>query len=111
MQEGMVKYLNNYVSEKHFRAFIYDIDGNKKLVNSWQEFKRYLAFGNWYQTIEEAHNAKLLKSSAIDMEETINDACRSGDEVVTFSPGTTLTVPASDGLLSIEKKQRGRRKG
>lgn len=54
MEEGYVTYQNREVPEEGFRVFIYAKDGNKKLVNSWDEFKNHVFSGEWYVTQEEA---------------------------------------------------------
>jgi len=49
--EGMFKiYQGRPVSEQGFRAYMYSLDGEKKLVNSWQEFEEHLQTGLWFES-------------------------------------------------------------
>ena len=44
----MVPYLGKNVPRKHFRAFIYDAEGEQKLVNCWEDFSKLVSTGNWF---------------------------------------------------------------
>lgn len=47
-------YLGQIVDKKHFRTFVYSMDGSKKLVESWDEYERQMASGIWFSTKEDA---------------------------------------------------------
>lgn len=47
-------YLGRKINTRHFRAFIYATNGNKKLMNSWDEFERHMATGLWFACLEDA---------------------------------------------------------
>lgn len=44
----MVLYNGMKVPRESFRAFIYDINNEPKLVNSWDEYVEHMASGIWY---------------------------------------------------------------
>lgn len=48
MQDSTVIYQNRAVPRYGFRVFIYNSDGDKKLVNSYDEYERYIKTGDWY---------------------------------------------------------------
>jgi hypothetical protein len=68
-------YLGRIVEKKHFRAFVYGPNGEKKLVNSWDEYELAMESGTWFATVEDAvaskpiiedeSNKKLPKRSTI----------------------------------------------
>lgn len=47
-------YLGQIVEKKHFRAFIYGPNGQRRLVESWDEFEANMQTGVWFATKEEA---------------------------------------------------------
>lgn len=47
-REEMVCYDNRIVPKKGFRAFIYDQNGDQKLVQSWEEFESCIQTGTWF---------------------------------------------------------------
>lgn len=47
-------YLGRIVDKKHFRAFIYDLTSQTKLVESWGDFESHMQTGIWFATKEEA---------------------------------------------------------
>lgn len=47
-------YLGQIVDKKHFRTFVYSMDGAKKLVESWDEYERHMESGLWFSTQEDA---------------------------------------------------------
>ncbi len=54
MNETQTRYLGRIIDKKHFRAFIYATDGNKKLVESWTEFEKHISTGVWFDKKEKA---------------------------------------------------------
>jgi len=51
---GMVEYMGRMVPIAGFRAFVYGMDGKKKLVDSWKEFEAHVSTGLWFPTKEES---------------------------------------------------------
>jgi len=47
-------YLGRIVEKSNFRAFIYGANGEKKLVNSWDEFEVSMESGLWFATPEDS---------------------------------------------------------
>ena len=47
-------YLGQIVDKKHFRTFVYSMDGSKKLVESWDEYEQHMESGLWFSTQEDA---------------------------------------------------------
>lgn len=47
-------YQGRIVDKKHFRTFVYAMDGSKKLVDSWDEYQKAMASGLWFSTKEDA---------------------------------------------------------
>lgn len=47
-------YLGQVVEKKHFRTFVYSMDGVKKLVESWDEYEQHMESGLWFSTQEDA---------------------------------------------------------
>src|SRR5689334_25353064 len=54
MKGSSVIYQGRQVPIEGFRVFVYDRDGNKKLVNSWPSYQVALASGLWFSTSEDA---------------------------------------------------------
>lgn len=46
-------YLGRIVDKKNFRAFIYGKNGEKKLVESWDEFEANIQTGIWFASHED----------------------------------------------------------
>src|SRR6185503_5594291 len=57
-----VTYLNREVPKDGFRVYIYHKDGEKKLVNSWDEFKQNIMTNEWFATDIEANLCKQLET-------------------------------------------------
>jgi hypothetical protein len=57
MEDGYVTYQNRAVPKAGFRVYIYAKSGDKKLVNSWEEFKRFIDTKDWFSTELEAKHA------------------------------------------------------
>lgn len=56
-----VLYLGRMVPEKAFRVYIYSVNGEKKLVNSWAEFESEISSGKWFDTMPKADEKGLKK--------------------------------------------------
>lgn len=53
-----ILYLGRWVSKDNFRVFVYDIKGNQKLANSYNDYQNLMANGLWFSSKEEAANQK-----------------------------------------------------
>lgn len=51
-------YKGRIVDKKIFRAFIYGVNGEKKLVESWNEFENHMQTGIWFASRQDALAAK-----------------------------------------------------
>lgn len=54
MQGMQVIYKGRSIAKEGFRAFIYGLEGQKKLVNSWHEFESAMSSGIWFAAKHEA---------------------------------------------------------
>jgi len=54
-------YLGQIVDKKHFRTFVYSMDGSKKLVESWDEYENHMESGLWFSTQEDAKSRVPVK--------------------------------------------------
>lgn len=61
-------YLGRIIEKKHFRAFIYGSNGEKKLVESWDEFEANMQSGIWFATVEDAAASKAIVEDAVPVE-------------------------------------------
>lgn len=52
-------YLGRIVEKKHFRAFIHGANGEKRLVNSWDDYEAAMESGLWFATKEHAEESKV----------------------------------------------------
>jgi hypothetical protein len=57
-------YLDRIVDKKHFRAFVHGTNGEKKLVNSWDEFEAAMESGIWFATVEDAQEIKTIATES-----------------------------------------------
>jgi hypothetical protein len=53
MQGTQVLYLGRSIAKEGFRAFVYGVNDQKKLVNSWHEFEASMASGVWFASKED----------------------------------------------------------
>jgi len=53
-------YLGRVVEKKNFRAFIYGINGERRLVESWDEFEANMQSGLWFASLEDAGASKAI---------------------------------------------------
>jgi hypothetical protein len=107
MNETQAKYLGRIIDKRHFRAFVHAADGNKKLVESWNEFERHMATGVWFDKKVEALEVKLEPEiERIASEEAIakvpkKRATRKSKEIVSEIDTVTLTE-----LLSLPSEEK-----
>lgn len=59
-------YLGRAVDKENFRAFVYGAKGEKKLVESWDEFEASMQSGLWFATIEDAVEVKAVEVAAVE---------------------------------------------
>ena len=57
-------YLGKIVSKKHFRAYVYASNGQKKLVESWEEFEASMQSGIWFANTDDADVNKRIPDGA-----------------------------------------------
>lgn len=50
-------YLGRIINKENFRAFIYGPNGQRRLVESWDEFEANMQSGVWFATQEEANES------------------------------------------------------
>jgi len=56
-----VVYNGRHINREFFRVFIYSLDGQKKLVNSYDEFERDISSGIWFESLEMVEEKKAAK--------------------------------------------------
>lgn len=66
MQGTQVVYLGRSIAKEGFRAFVYGAEGQKKLMNSWNEFEAAMASGLWFATKEDAIEPKPVEEQKIE---------------------------------------------
>lgn len=62
--DGQVFYCGSWVDKNIFRAWVYDVNGNQKLAESYPEFERLTTSGIWFgseQEIQDKKDASLLQ--------------------------------------------------
>ena len=75
MIDGQVLYLGRWVSREHFRAFVYNNEG-QKLAKSYQEFSDLVSSGLW--SAEKAvPETKPEETNVIDIKPNRGRKCRS----------------------------------
>lgn len=47
-------YLGRIVEKEHFRVFVHGANGERKLVNSWDEYEAAMESGLWFATKDNA---------------------------------------------------------
>ena len=89
MSQNPAVYQRRVVSKKHFRVFIYSATGNKKLVESWEDYERHMATGIWFSSLsdiqtaydgtyqEESIDAMVLPQKEVAMsDDAVKSACK-----------------------------------
>lgn len=61
IKNEMVKYDNRIVPKQGFRAFVYNVDGQRRMANSWNEFESYVQTGIWFSSKQAALEKQKLK--------------------------------------------------
>jgi len=69
MQGEEVLYQGRKVSRDGFRVFIYGRNDQKKLVNSWDEFKIHMATGIWFANVNDI--PKLIEETEDEQENCV----------------------------------------
>ncbi len=62
-------YNGRVIDKKYFRAFIHACDGQKRLVESWEEYEANVQTGCWFATEKDAKDALAMKEVAIAQKE------------------------------------------
>ena len=47
-KEGQFQYKGRWVNKEHFRAFVYNSNGDQKLAGSYKEFHDLISSGIWF---------------------------------------------------------------
>lgn len=108
-------YLGRIVDKKNFRVFIHGANGERRLVNSWEEFEANMQSGIWFATVEDALKSKAVVEDADDViikpkskrkskSKPISEAVEEvfGSEVVLEDDGSVFEV--TDDFLPTEGK-------
>ncbi len=106
MNETQAKYLGRIIDKRHFRAFVHAVDGNKRLVESWDEFEKHMATGVWFDKKVEALEVKLepeieeIASKEVIVKAPKKRATRKPKEIVaeidTVTLSELLSLPAEE---------------
>ena len=51
-KKPFVNYLGREVLQENFRAFVYDLNNNSKLMNSYVEFEEAIKSGEWFPEMQ-----------------------------------------------------------
>lgn len=70
-------YLGRIVEKKNFRAFIYDANGQRRLVESWDEFEANMQSGIWFASKEDAKKSVIVDNELEDQETIVPKAKKS----------------------------------
>lgn len=65
-----VIYNGKRIFKHQFRAFIYGVEGQSKLVNSWDEYEANLSSGVWFASIDAIPKAKPQRKKPVKVEES-----------------------------------------
>jgi hypothetical protein len=49
--DGLVDYQGRMVPKESFRAFIFNAQGEKKIVNSWDDYEAHLSTNEWFNEV------------------------------------------------------------
>lgn len=55
---GQFNYLGRWVDKEHFRAFVYGLNDQKKLANSYDEYEKLISSGIWFDSVESVKNVE-----------------------------------------------------
>jgi len=62
-----VIYLGRAVPRQHFRAYVYNVDGEKKLAESYDDFEKLVSSGLWFpEPVEQKPQKKRAKNAKKD---------------------------------------------
>jgi hypothetical protein len=61
MQGESVLYNGRLVPKENFRVYIFSLSGEKKLVNSWDEYQSHMECGLWFSTEKDMLTAQELE--------------------------------------------------
>lgn len=79
-----VVYNGQIINKKHFRVYVYGVEGQKKLVNNYTEYEMALATGLWFDSMEAIPaKPKPNRSKKIEKEFSVKAAQKSGTFEVT----------------------------
>jgi hypothetical protein len=72
-----VVYQGRNIPKEGFRAFVYSIDGQQKLVNSWAEYQTEIRSGLWFSKkefpVEAQQEKSVIENTTVKAAEHKND--------------------------------------
>lgn len=103
-------YMGRIVDKKNFRTFVYSTVGERRLVESWDEFEDAMASGIWFSTPHDAKdslNKKGKKPKAKTIKDTekvaVETKKEASNEVYDEPPDeAAFEVTTDDGFLPKE---------
>ena len=57
----MVEYLGRTIPKAGFRAFVFSFDGEKRLVDSWDDYEAHINSDSWFPTEKDVPKKKIRK--------------------------------------------------
>lgn len=61
MKQASNIYLGKIINTENFRAYIYNTEGSKKLIESWRDFENHMATGLWFPKKSEVLEMQKIK--------------------------------------------------
>lgn len=71
MKDEFVIYNGQQVLKKHFRAFLYHPNGQRRVANDWQDFSDSIASGVWFDDLNKIPMMQEEKEIAEDNKITL----------------------------------------
>lgn len=65
MDNDYVFYQKRWVPKENFRVFIYDVNENKRLVNSYDEYETQMASGVWFASVQDVKKLKEVEKENV----------------------------------------------
>jgi len=67
--EETVFYNGMNILKSQFRVYIYGFDGEKKLIDNFEEFQSHISSGTWFESLEILERRKAEKKKSRKFEE------------------------------------------
>jgi len=78
--EETVFYNGQHVPKNHFRTYIFNVNGEKKLVESWKDYEFHIDTGVWFKSIDELPKTEKRKYTKKRSEEMTHQTQESEQE-------------------------------